>query len=666
MLTLSDPVHRIPLVGPKYAQLLESLGVQTVQDLLLFIPRRYNDTSELTSIGSLSVDEKRTIQGTIGSIKNIRTRTRKYLTEAKVSDDTGIVDVIWFNQPFLTKTLRVGSTILLNGKLNPNRNKPQLYSPEYEVLSGGKNTHLGRIVPLYPLTEGLTSKWIRSRINFLLSECPYLLDKIPDDIPQSVRECYDLMPIGKAIRYIHFPEDKKSLRSARRSVAFIELLNIQLKLVKRKQSFQKLLAPKVKNYDADIKKFLSNLDFKPTSAQKRVIDEIVSDFSRSFPSQRLLQGDVGSGKTLVAAAISIPIIRSGYQVALMAPTAILAKQHYETLSSLLNESNISIQLITGETAKSANLPLEHYDMIVGTHALLHRQKNVFQKLGLLIVDEQHRFGVKQREKLVAQNLNEYTPHNVTMTATPIPRSIALTFFGDLDISILDEMPEGRIPTKTHLVPGNKSEDAYRWIEQMISGENDSAPEGSQVFWICPLIEDSEKLQTKAVISEYERLETEIFPNLRIDLLHGRLSDQEKDDKIKRMKNSDTDILVSTSVIEVGMDIPGANIIVIEGAERFGLAQLHQLRGRVGRRAGQKSWCFLFASEGAKPEAVKRLSYFAHQNDGLKVAQFDLDRRGPGEVYGIKQAGIPELKVARLDDLRLIKETREAAQELISA
>ncbi|MBN2015782.1 ATP-dependent DNA helicase RecG [Candidatus Dojkabacteria bacterium] len=657
---LTDTVDKIPLVGPKYKEILGKLGVTTIEDLLFYFPVSHADTSDISTISELNTIEKKTVLVNVESIRNIRTKFGKFITEGVVSDESGKIDVIWFNQPFLKRNLPIGSTILLNGKLNPKRNKPQLYSPQYEQAKSADFTHLGTISPIYPLTDGITSKWLRSRIKFLIKKLTYLLDSIKDPLPQTIKECYELMPLKDAIVEIHFPTAFKSLEKSKKRLAFDELLNIQLKLVDKIQKRKALRAPAFHKYKEEVDKFLKRLDFEPTKAQLKAIKEILGDLKKEYPANRLLQGDVGCGKTLVAAAVSIPVMKSGYQVALMAPTAILAKQHYETLKGMLKD--YKLRLVTGNTKEQSHqLSADSYQLIIGTHALLHRQDDLFSKLGLLIVDEQHRFGVEQRNLLVSQGKgkNKTTPHKITMTATPIPRSIALTLFGDLDISIIDEMPEGRLPTKTYLVPQRKRKDSYNWIKSKIKDES------LQVFWLCPLIEESEKLQTKAVITEYEKLETEIFPNLRIDLLHGRLTEDEKNEKILRMKQDKTDILVSTSVIEVGMDVPNASIIVIEGAERFGLAQLHQLRGRVGRRAKQESWCFLFTSKNTSQDAIKRLKYFSRVNDGLKVANFDLANRGPGEVYGTKQAGIPDLKIANLGDIKLIKETREAAEKIFN-
>ncbi len=668
-LKLTNSVDKIPFIGEKYKNLLEKLKIYSIKDLIFHFPLKYRDTSKISLISDLNSEERRTIECQIIEIKSFRTRNRKYITEAQAEDKSGIIDIIWFNQPFLTKNLKPGTKVLLNGKLNPNRNKPQLYAPEYEVITKGESTHLGTIVPIYATTTSLSNKWLRSRIKYLFKNHEYLFEKIKTQLPQKNGKSYVNVNFNDALKEIHFPKDLKSAKRARKRVAFEELLAIQIKLVKQIKKRRKKRTPKLKVRETLVNKFLKSLPFKPTGAQKRVIKEIANSFKNDYPSNRLLQGDVGSGKTLVAAAVSLPVIESGFQVAILAPTAILAKQHYETISSLLKSQDIKLQLITGKTGKrKAKGEQRSVNIIIGTHALLHRQKDLFTNLGLVIVDEQHRFGVKQRETLIKKNKDGTTPHKITMTATPIPRSLTLTLFGDLDISIIDEMPRGRLPTKTYLVPHVKRPDAYKWIEKMTKGENVKGQMLNvkcQSFWLCPLIEESEKLQTKAVITEYGKLENEIFPNLRVDMLHGRLSEEEKNEKIKRMRDKKTDILVTTSVIEVGMDIPDANIIVIEGAERFGLAQLHQLRGRVGRKADQESWCFLFVSKNASSEAIRRLKYFSKTNDGMQVAEYDLKRRGPGEVYGTKQAGIPDLRIAKLTDLELVKKTREAAEEVIN-
>jgi ATP-dependent DNA helicase RecG len=655
MLNLKDPVTNIPHVGPTYAELLAQLSINHIEDLLFHFPVRYSDTSNISKISEMNSFEKKTILCIPYNINTIRTRFGKFITQATVYDTSGQIKVIWFNQPFLSKIIKVGSTLLLNGKTNPKRKTPELYSPEYEILKTDDPLHLGIITPIYRTTEGLSNKWIRTRIKSIFSKYRYLLDQIKDIIPQSIQKSYVLVGQKEAIRKIHLPESENDIKQSRKRLGFDELIVVQIKLLKKKILQNKRRGPKVLVNSKNIETFLNSLEYRPTKSQLKAIKEVINDFKKDYPSNRLLQGDVGCGKTLVAAATCIPVIESGYQAALMAPTSILAKQHYETIKSLFRNNNIKIKLVTGHTKKQNYF---NYDVIIGTHALLFRQRQLFTALGYIIVDEQHRFGVKQRETLVSlQKSNNFYPHNLTMTATPIPRSIALTLFSNLDISIIDELPEGRLKPKTFLVPKDKTTDAYKWIKEKVKK--------TQIFWICPLIEESDKIEVKAVKKEYERLRNIVFPELKIDYLHGKLTEDDKNRKIKLMKQGKIDILISTSVIEVGMDIPNANIIVIEGAERFGLAQLHQLRGRIGRRSNQKSWCLLFTSENVSSQAYKRLKYFSKVNDGLKVAEYDLKSRGPGEVYGIKQAGIPNLKIASFTNIKLIKQTREAAEKILN-
>lgn len=655
MLRLEDNILMVPLVGPSYAERLSILGIQSVKDLLFHFPSRTEDTGDIVSITELSTSENRRISCYIDRISNFRTRGRKYITTAVVSDSSGKIEVIWFNQPYLTKTLKKGSQAILYGKLNPKQKKAQLYSPLWEQTTGNNVTHLAKITPHYPLTEGISEKWLRSKISYLLSTHKYLLEQLTEDLPVNIRNEEDLIDISTAVSDAHFPKEEGKFEKAVERLAFDELLGIQKNLLKRKKTRELQTGPEISLDPKILSNFLSKIPFKPTIAQLRTITEIFSDMKKSFPANRMVQGDVGCGKTLVAAAVSLPVMKSGYQVAIVAPTGILAKQHFESFQEFYKENNWKIGLITGKT-KASGIDKE-YDLIIGTHAIFHRYENLINKLGLIIIDEQHRFGVKQRETL-SKVLQKHKPHKITMTATPIPRSMALSLFGDQDISIIDEMPPGRKPTTTHVVPHSKRKDSFSWIE-------DKVAEGNQVFWICPLIEDSEIIRVKSATKQFEELSKSRLGKFNIKLLHGRKDDAEKNSIINSLLEKKTNILVSTSVIEVGIDIPDANIIVIEGAERFGLAQLHQLRGRVGRRKNKDSWCFLFPSKGASSEAKKRLEFFSKQDDGLKVAEYDLKRRGPGEVYGTKQSGIPNLKFASLLDLDLIKRTRRVAEKIMS-
>lgn len=680
MLTLSSTVNDLYSVGPRYSYLLNKLGIYTVKDLLFYFPFRYEDRSTIEKITDLDPIKSATVEATVEKIKNIRTRGGKTITQAVVFDDSGKIEVIWFNQPFLTKTIKESSKVLLNGKLKSNRNKPQLYSPTYEVLKESPSIHFKGIIPIYSITKGLTDKWLRSRIKFLLTKTPNLFDEIDDNLPQGVRESYDLEDLKIAIKEVHFPTNFDALKKAKYRLAFEELFTIQLKVLREKQKRLGLKSPEIIKNKTLIEKFKKSLSFELTQDQIKSSEEILEDLSKKVPMNRLLEGDVGSGKTVVAAIAALATINNGFQVAILVPTSILAEQHHSIFKSLLEPFKITVAKVTGITKKSFSKVMKLSNLIIGTHALLFRNKELFNNLGLIIIDEQHRFGVEQRNTLSTTPLRiengvKIFPHKLSMTATPIPRSIALTIFGNLDISIINQMPKGRIPTKTYLVPPEKRKSSYNWIKQKVK-------EGNQVFWICPLIDESEELtkrsqgkDIKAATIEFEKLK-KIFPTLKIELLHGKIKPKEKDEIMAKMKDCKIDILVSTSVVEVGMDIPNANLIIIESAERFGLAQLHQLRGRVGRRE-KESWCLLFTSTRNEIEesavetfetyekAINRLKYFSSHNNGLEVAQYDLQIRGPGEVYGTRQSGIPNLKIADITDIELVKKTREAAEGVIS-
>lgn len=653
MLTLTDPVTDVPLIGERMAEHLARLNIETVEDLLTHYPTRYVDASKIHPITDLTADEPRTIKVMVDEIKDIRRRGGKSLTTAKVSDTTGQLGVIWFNQKYITKTVQKGAEIYLFGKIKLNRNKPQLYAPEYEVVKEGPPTHLAKIVPFYSLTDKISQKWLRAKITYLLQNAPFLLDEITSPIPKKIERRYNLIPKANATRIVHDPQNFEELEQARYSLMFEELFTLQHMLYKKRKALEKLKGVPIHFNTHRHKNLIKSLPFKQTSAQQRCIKEITSDLKKKHPMNRLLEGDVGAGKTLVAAAAALQVIHTGFQVAFLAPTTVLARQHYESLKKLLPEVNIAL------FTSSDSITTRDDALIIGTQALLFGTDQKFSNLALIIVDEQHRFGVKQREELlklrihVDDGLTKSVPHLLMMTATPIPRSMALTFFGDLDVSLLDELPAKRIPTETHIVPEPKRKDSYDWIKEKIS-------HGNSVFWICPIIEESETLQVKNVTDVFKHLRKAFAP-IPLDLLHGRIKPKEKTRILEEFADRKTKILVSTSVVEVGIDIPDANIIVIEGAERFGLAQLHQLRGRVGRRE-KPSWCFLFPTHNSGSQSsAKRLEFFTTNNNGIELAEFDLHQRGPGEIYGTMQAGIPNLKIASITDHELIKQTREAVE-----
>lgn len=644
-MNLELPVSDLFLVGPAYARRLKRLGVGTVSDLLYYFPFRYEDYSLISAIAKIQPGETVTVRGTVSEIKNEYTRQRKIIQKAIVSDKSGDLTAVWFNQPFLTRIMKKGGHVSLSGKIDDWNNQPAMISPEYEIIKRNTPTrHTGRLVPIYHETTGLSSKWLRSRIANILEDPELVLEEL---LPSEVVAQNKLMPFAKAIREIHFPTNQTMAEETRHRFAFEELFLTQLTAINHrlKRERAKPLRPMV-NQPESLKAFIDSLPFKLTGAQERCLGEITADLTGNKPMNRLLQGDVGSGKTIVAAVAIYLSHLNGFQSALMAPTEILANQHFQTLKELLSPRGLRVQLLTGSQKKTP----EEFDLVVGTHALIHR-KIPFSRLGLVVIDEQQRFGVTQRASLLKE---KSLPHFLTMTATPIPRTIALTLYGDLDLSIIDEMPKNRQPVKTWIVPNQKKESAYDWIQKQIQEK------GIQVFIVCPLIEESETETMKdvrAATKEFERLQKR-FSSLKVGLLHGRLKSKEKQDTIETFRKQALDILVATPVVEVGIDMPGATIMVIEAGERFGLSQLHQLRGRVGRR-GQQAYCLVFTSD-PNQENYRRLKILEKTNLGSKLAEEDLRLRGPGEVYGTRQHGFDSLKIASFSDLGTIEKARKAA------
>lgn len=642
----------------KHLGKLELMGIRTVKDFLLYFPRTYNDNSEFTKIIDIIPNEVNTIKGQLASLFNIRTKYGKKLTMGLFSDETGSIEVMWFNQPHLVKMLPRKKDIILSGKVKFNGQKATLTAPSYEIVKEyEEQIHSGRIVPLYHETEGVSSKWIREKLKPLIDDWTELFEEY---MPEEVLREHTLIDFKTAIKNAHFPESEEILEKAKKRLAFDELFLLQLKVLQKKWHWQNIAREdaKVMETKSDvIKELISKLPFELTTAQKRVTKEILEDLKKPFPMSRLIQGDVGSGKTIVATLATINVVRNSYQVAIMAPTEILAKQHYQTFVNTLGDYGLNIQFISGSTTKKQKkeiikqMKTGMVDIMIGTHALI--QENIgFKNLGLAIIDEQHRFGVKQREILKSFG----SPHLLSMTATPIPRTLAITVYGDQDLSVIDEMPKGRQTIITRVVPEEKRTDAYRWIE-------DQVKKGRQTFVICPLIDESDVLEVKSVLKEYEFLSTHIFKDLKLGLLHGKLKQEEKDQIMKDFKDNKINILVSTSVVEVGIDVPNATIMLIEGAERFGLSQLHQFRGRVGRGAHQ-SYCFLFTNP-LSDEGKTRMKAMEMYSSGFKLAEIDLKLRGPGEIYGIRQSGIPDLKMASLTDYETIEKARNSAQKTIN-
>jgi len=643
---LQTPVGDVSRTYKMFRGRLEKLGIVKLEDFLFHVPFRYDDYSLVSKIGQLQAGETATVKGTVEEISNLYTRKWKTLQRAIVKDATGSIDILWFNQPFLTKAIKKGDSISLSGKVDLDKHKLIMVTPDYEIVLNNQTIHTGRLVPIYPETRGISSKWLRRQIYKLLEEKNQLKDFLPDEILNKNA----LINLSDAIEKIHFPENLKEAEKARERLAFDELFEIQLAALVRKKAWEKNVIKKPWNSSTEkVDELIKTLPFELTNAQKRSVNEILSDLSSQKPMNRLLEGEVGSGKTVVGAIAMYIAFLNGSQSAFMAPTGILAQQHYVTISGLLSPFGIKVQLFTSNT-KTKNQ--ESFDVAIGTHALVYK-KVEFKKLGLVIIDEQQRFGVEQRTIIKEKGQNV---HLLTMTATPIPRTVALTMYGDLDLSLLDEMPIGRKLVKTWLIPPEKRSGAYAWIEKQIKKNND------QVFIVCPFIEESETMLTvKAATKEFAKLQTEIFPNLRLGLLHGKMKAAEKEIVLKAFRDKKIDILVSTPVVEVGIDIPNATIMLIEEADRFGLAQLHQLRGRVGR-GDKQSYCLLFTSSKSEI-TIERLKALEAIYSGAELAELDLKLRGPGQIYGTSQHGRQVLKVASFSDFALIEKTKKEAARI---
>jgi len=648
-------IENLPSTSSVTIRKFKSLGINTYYDLLNYFPSRYEDYSLITKIIDIQVGEIVTITGKITEAKNQYTRSRITIQKVIVTDNTGSIEVNWFNQPYLIRVFRIGQNISVAGIVKQFGSKVSIEPKEYEV--GEKKIHTGRLVPIYPEKKGLSTRTIREKIYGVISSESGVKNWIMEPIPEKILSFNNLFDEQTAYLQIHFPDNLSASNKSKERLSFDELFNLQLSnnLIKSKWKEEKVANQLVvddKNLEL-IKKFITNLPFKLTNDQKKVIDEIINDLKKTTPMNRFLQGDVGSGKTVVAATACYLAFLNKYKSIIMAPTEILASQHFQSFKKLFGKfKDIKLTLITGST-KTHDLQsiINKADFIIGTHALLSK-KNKFKKVGLVVIDEQHRFGVNQRALLKEKALNS---HLLTMTATPIPRTVALTLYGELDQSYITEMPKGRQIIKTFLIPKEKRTAGYEWIKKQIK-EN-----GAQVFIVCPLIEESESetlKSVKAVKIEFEHLK-KIFSSFKLDLLHGKIKNPDKQKIMSDFKDHKIDILVSTPVVEVGIDIPGATIMIIEGAERFGLAQLHQLRGRVGR-SDKQSYCFLY-SDNLSDKTIKRLNYFCKNNLGVKLAEFDLVNRGAGNIFGTKQHGFVNLKIANLYDFELISRTKQAVE-----
>jgi len=682
------PIEKLKNVGARNLPRLHKLGIKTLHDLLWHLPTRYDDYSQIVPIADLALDQKATIQGTVAKIDSRRIFPRRLvIIEAIIEDDSGTIKAVWFNQPYIATTLTEGTRVSLAGAVKLDKRGLYLASPSYEKLRQDDYlayhlTHTHGLIPVYPETEGVSSKYLRFLIKPILTEL-----EIKDHLSEDSRKRNGLIDLKTAIQKIHYPLTLAEADQARERLAFDDLLLFQIKALLERRKINQLKSPAIPFDKELVTDLIKHLPFELTKDQKISAWEILKDLERSFPMNRLMEGDVGSGKTVVALLAAVQTAQAGYQTVFMAPTEVLAHQHMETIRNLVAHTNIEVGLLTSSAAWTTyslgkkseiknRIARGATKIIIGTHALIQKDV-VFDKLALVVIDEQHRFGVNQRAALIKHSSSELVPHLLSMTATPIPRTLALTIYGDLDISIIKEKPKNRQKIITRIVPPSGRQEAHQFIRSEVKA-------GRQVFVICPRIElavqtpENPEQSTrgkaksqmkflladmKAVQEEYKKLSELVFPDLKVGMLHGKMKPPEKNEIMGRFKEGFTDILVSTSVIEVGIDIPNATIMMIENADHFGLAQLHQFRGRIGRGEYQ-STCLLFTSNAEKT-SNQRLKALVATDDGFLLAEKDMTIRGPGEFFGTGQSGLPDLAMAALANVELIKKSRAEARLILT-
>lgn len=657
---LSTEVRFLKGVGPSRSRLLSKMEVRSVEDLVFLFPRRYEDRRHLTSLDELVPGTTGTIIARVVALERKKTRKKDLtLVSAILTDDRGFCSAVWFNRPGLERTLTPGTKAAFYGRIEEKYGRVQITNPEFEIIGGEEADSAARIMPVYPLVEGLNQRWVRKLVRSVL---PLAADQIEETLPEALRERMGLTGLATAVQGMHYPDDPEHWRACRRRIAFEELFLLQLGLALRRRDFETgrtahplALSPETRE------RFLNEcLPFRFTAAQERVFHEVMTDIGRPVPMNRLLQGDVGSGKTVIAASALVAAVDSGHQGALMVPTEVLAWQHYDKISRLLAPLGIEVALLTGSLSRTDRearveaIASGDVDIIIGTHALIQEGVS-FSSLGLAIVDEQHRFGVLQRGALAGKGRTD--PHVLVMTATPIPRTITLTLYGDLEVSVIDELPPGRKEVRTYRARPAERDRVLRYIRSQVK-------EGRQVYWVCPLVEDSDNVDAASVQERFQELGGS-FPDLVLGLLHGQMPAAEKTAVIEGFRKGQVSVLVSTTVIEVGVDVPNATVMVIEDAQRFGLSQLHQLRGRVGRGA-HGGTCILLGHPTTE-EGFQRLEAMCATSDGFRIAEADLRLRGPGEVCGIRQHGVTDFRVADLvRDLKLLNLARKEALDLAEA